>query len=180
VPLSQTLATNLIRCGNTIVTREAACVFYGNNTFAFLGDHNWDPAVEWLQKIGGLNRSDLASLKFEVATPRSVWQRSDGSRIKTIDSDWDIYPRNPNLLVDNPSVQFNEGEVENINPAIETMMRLLGPLRSSKRALELHMLLPNSIIPGMDLIDDDHKVYHYISMDLQNLIEKFGMICWSR
>jgi len=38
------LNLNLYFCSK-LLSQEAAAVFYKNNTFSFLGDHNWDPIV---------------------------------------------------------------------------------------------------------------------------------------
>ncbi|KAH8757173.1 hypothetical protein F5882DRAFT_417990 [Hyaloscypha sp. PMI_1271] len=48
------LAVDIILCNKT-VSHEAARMFYTRNTFAFLGQHNWDPIVSWLQSIGPAN-----------------------------------------------------------------------------------------------------------------------------
>ncbi|PQE04607.1 hypothetical protein CJF30_00004379 [Rutstroemia sp. NJR-2017a BBW] len=54
-----TININLLFSSKT-VSQEAAMVFYNKNTFAFEGDHNWDPIVLWLKTIGIDNRNSLA------------------------------------------------------------------------------------------------------------------------
>lgn len=169
----QGLALNLLRCKNTTVAREAAMTFYTKNTFSFLGDHNWDPIIFWLESIGARNRSYLTRLDVRARQPRHAWQRSDGTRIKIPTLHDEVYPRSPHLYLSPESTK--EGEVENINPAIEKMFALLG-IRDSKSTLKLHLLLDKFVLPGVKPVDYDRSAdEHFFSMDLPNLVEKFRL-----
>ncbi|KAF2008256.1 hypothetical protein BU24DRAFT_429503 [Aaosphaeria arxii CBS 175.79] len=167
----QHLALNLLCCNNTIVEREAAMTFYTNNTFSFLGDHNWDPIVSWLEAIGARNRGYITKLNVTARRPDQAWQRRDGTRVKIPNLREELYQRNPHLYRSPQSTE--EGEVENINPAIETIFAILGS-RDAWSTLKLQLLLDPNCLPGVELLDDDQSAYAQIfTMDLPNLIEKF-------
>jgi len=167
----QHLALNLLRCNNTTVAREAAMSFYTNNTFSFLGDHDWDPIVSWLESIGAQNRGYITSLNAAARRPARAWQRRDGTRVKIPDLREELYPRNPHLYRSPESTE--EGEVENINPIIETVFAILGS-RDARSTLKLHLLLDPNFLPGVELLDNNQSAYsHFFTMDLPNLIEKF-------
>ncbi|CZR54793.1 uncharacterized protein PAC_04677 [Phialocephala subalpina] len=60
------------------VSREAAEVFWSNNSFRFVGDKwIWDTVLEWLIGIGSTNRRYLAHLEFQMQRPQHVWQLSN-------------------------------------------------------------------------------------------------------
>jgi hypothetical protein len=109
------LSMNLLRCGNQQVAFEAAEIFYGKNTFNFLGDHEWHYIVSWLDQIGHRNRSHLSKIEIEVRLPQQVWQQEDGSRINScmLNKLIPVYPRNPVLLLSGPC---RPGYVQNIHP----------------------------------------------------------------
>ncbi|KAF4629405.1 hypothetical protein G7Y89_g8745 [Cudoniella acicularis] len=126
------LSTNLLLCSN-IISQEAARVFYNQNTFSFLGEHNWDPIVSWLQTIGVQNRNNLSNLEIDAYKPDQAWQRFDGERIQAPGGNTReiVYPRHPYLGV--RMRPFKYGFVDNINPALETMFELLGQRASTKK-----------------------------------------------
>lgn len=76
-----TLSTNLLLC-NKQIGKEAAEVFYKNNVFAFLGEHNWDPIASWLKQIGVRNRSSLSRIEINAYKPEEVWQTPTGERMQ--------------------------------------------------------------------------------------------------
>jgi hypothetical protein len=65
------LATNLLFC-TSIISQEVAELFYKQNTFSLLGEHNWDPILSWLQMIGAQNRNHLSSLDVDAYKPDQV------------------------------------------------------------------------------------------------------------
>ena len=136
-------STNLLLC-NKAIGEEAARVFYETNAFAFLGDHNYDPVVSWLTKIGDRNRNHLSRLEINAYRSAHVWRRPNGQRKQANDLCTEsIYPRSPYLQLRTP---LRYGLVENINPAIETIFRLLGQ-RTSTRKLTINFTLKNEY-PG--------------------------------
>ncbi|OCK73153.1 hypothetical protein K432DRAFT_399069 [Lepidopterella palustris CBS 459.81] len=168
----QHLALNLLRCNNATVAREAAMTFYAHNTFSFLGDHNWDPIVSWLESIGVQNRGYITRLSATVRQPQHAWQRCDGTRVKIPDLHEELYQRNPHLYRSPESTE--EGEVENINPNIETIFAILGS-RETRSTLKLHLLLDPNLLPGIELLGEENQSAYtkFFTMDLPNLIEKF-------
>lgn len=166
----QHLAINLLRCNNTTVAREAAMTFYTNNTFLFLGDHNWDPIVSWLESIGARNRSYLTRLDATARRPERAWQRPDGTRVKIPELRGELYPRNPHLYLSPESTK--QGKVENINPSIERIFAILGS-RDTRSTLKLHLLLDSDFFPGVELMEEYRCDEYFFTMDLPNLIEKF-------
>jgi hypothetical protein len=167
------LSTNMLFC-TKVISQEAAEVFYKKNTFAFLGHHNWDPVVSWLEMIGGQNRNHLSNLEINAYKPDEVWQRHSGERVEHPDlgSREPIYPRNSHLHVRRRP--FKYGLVDNINPALETIFRLLGQ-RESTQKLTLNFKLCGDY-PGEGAIyqeGNQHPQNGWHSMDLPNLIEKF-------
>lgn len=165
----QHLTVNLLRCNNSIVAGEAAMMFYTHNTFSFLGDHNWDPIVSWLTSIGAKNQGYIRRLDVSARRPNRAWQRSDGTRVRIPTLREELYPRNPYLCLPE---SIKEGEVENINPRIETLFSILCD-RGSKYILELRLLLDPYFFPGLEIIESQTADHEFFTMDLLNLVEKF-------
>jgi len=167
------LSINIHSCSK-VIGQEAAEIFYKKNTFAFLGHHNWDPIVSWLEIIGRQNRNHLLYLEINAYKPDEVWQHFTGERVKYPFQGLRelIYPRNPHLHVHERPLMY--GLVDNINPALETIFQLLGQ-RDSVRTLTLNFVL-NGQYPGEGGIiedEDQHPEDRWHSMDLPNLVEKF-------
>jgi hypothetical protein len=169
-----TININLL-FSNKTVSQEAAMVFYNKNTFAFEGDHNWDPIVCWLKTIGIDNRNSLAVLEVYGKRPDQVWQNSRGERLPhpqryTME---EIYPINPYL--GNPTDGFKHGYVDNINPVLEEVFVLLGQRASEKKTTII--MQTDIYYPGGGAIavepDDQFPDKGWYSMELPNLIEKF-------
>lgn len=166
----QDLVLGLLRC-NRATTVEASKIFYSKNVFSFIGDHDWTPIITWLEAIGEQNRDYLTSLEATIRRLSTSWQYSDGSRalIRNFRNN-EFFPR---------SVHFTcpktvpEGEVENINPAIETVFSILGRYRYSLGPkLTLTLLLHFDLIPGIIVLTTNEDVeISYFSMDLPNLME---------
>lgn len=121
------LAPGILQC-NCAIASESAMVLYANNTFSFIGNHNWDPIISWLTDIGPKHRSHLASLQARAKSPMQVEQDSNGTRTYpsrgfTGRGYEPLYPRNPHLALQ-ASIPLL-GAVENINPAIEDLFVLL-------------------------------------------------------
>ncbi|TVY45387.1 hypothetical protein LOCC1_G006355 [Lachnellula occidentalis] len=171
----QSLDMNIILC-NKIVGREAAKVFYRKNTFSFLGKHNWDPIVSWLESIGAANRNSLLSLEINACRPDPAWQRSSGERrslpTETLE---ELYPRHPYLHLRTDEKPFKYGRVENLNPAMEMIFVLLGQ-KTSKKKVTIVMQLGCVMYPGGRIARsyfDTNPEGSWFSMDLPNLMEKF-------
>ncbi len=166
----QDLAPNLLRCNST-VAREAAMTFYGENTFCFLGDHNWDPIVSWLQTIGARNRGHLTKLEARARRPWHSYQQRDGTRTKVRDCPEELYQRSPHLYCSPESTE--EGIVENLNhPAIETIFAILASDADAPK-LTWTLRLDYDFLPGVQLgMDDQHPDVNWFGMDLPNLMEK--------
>ncbi|CZR60672.1 uncharacterized protein PAC_10568 [Phialocephala subalpina] len=169
------LDLNIIFCNKT-VSHEAAQVFYAKNTFSFMGWHNWDLIVSWLEAIGPTNRNSLVSMEISAYRPDPAWQRSSGERIKepsgfTME---DVYPRHPYLQLPTTEDRLPCGRVDNINPSVETIFVLLGQKTSEQKAT-IVMRLPGFSYPGARsprTRDDCCPENGWYSMDLPNLIEK--------
>jgi hypothetical protein len=165
---------------NSVVAQEASVVFYGKNTFRFVGEWSWDEVAIWLEGIGPRNRSYLARLEVSLRLPQHVWQLEDGARTQ-LDPRQDMrrdnarertYPRNRLLrLAANPDAEL-AGVVENINPAVETCFRLLGEM-SGGAELTVSLMLGWRYTPGVQLaVDTQHPHTNWMSMDLPNVMEK--------
>ncbi|KAH6677606.1 hypothetical protein B0J14DRAFT_584710 [Halenospora varia] len=166
----------LILCNKT-VSHEAALVFYRKNTFSFLGEHNWDPIVSWLEAIGAENRNSLLLMEIDAYRPDAVWQRSSGERVMEPAgyTREEIYPRHPYLPLPTSENALRYGPVENINPAVETIFILLGRMESEQK-LTIVMQLPLYLYPGARTPRgewDSSPWRGWYSMDLPNLVEKF-------
>lgn len=170
------LAVNLILCNKT-VSHEAARMFYTKNTFAFLGQHNWDPIVSWLRTIGPANRASLVSIEVNAGRPDPVWQCSNGERFANAEGKTrgEIYPRHPFLQLPTTEGRLRCGRAENINPAVEMIFVLLGQ-RTTEQKVTIVMDLNRCSYPGGRMLrnpTDPCPENGWYSMDLPNLIEKF-------
>lgn len=117
------LTLNLLGSNSTI-SYEAAAVFYSRNIFTFRGDHEWIEIISWLSRIGLRNRTLLRRLNISVGQPSLSWQMPNGSRRQLFDgSMYQFWPRSASLT--HLSYPVPEGEVENISPAIETLIAIL-------------------------------------------------------
>lgn len=165
------LALSLLRCNRTVAP-EVASLFYGKNIFSFHGDHEYLPVIGWLEAIGEKNRGYLTQLEVSVRIPSRAWQRHDGTR-QRIPTGFqnEFLPRNAHFIA--PSEPSPVGEVDNIDPAIETIFSIFGRCDGG-RELTLHFKLGFDVIPGVILITqrEDVELEHF-SMDLPNLIEKW-------
>ena len=167
----QNLALSLFRC-NRIIAPEAVSTFYGKNTFSFLGAHDWVPIISWLDRISETNRGYLTNLEASVRTLSTAWQYSDGTRarIRRYRKN-EIFQRSPHFS--RPLEPLPQGEVENIDPAIETIISILGRSEGAPK-LTLTLKLNFDLIPGITVIDQSQDGEDsYMSMDLPNLIEKW-------
>jgi hypothetical protein len=149
--------------------------FYNKNTFAFEGDHNWDPIVCWLKTIGIDNRNSLAILDICGKRPDQVWQNRFGERFRDPSgfNKEEIYPRHP--YFGTPTDGFTHGYVDNINPVLEEVFVLLGQ-RISERKTTIIMQTGGDY-PGGGLVKvdpyDPCPEFGWYSMELPNLMEKF-------
>ncbi|RDL36995.1 uncharacterized protein BP5553_04428 [Venustampulla echinocandica] len=170
-------ASSLLRC-NSSISRQAAKIFYRKNTFRFFGEYTWGTVVEWLNGIGPVNREHLTKVEFGVRTPQHVWQLPSGVRTQ-LDEDFaepardenereQVYPRSH--FLHRPPGDDTDGVVENINPAIEDMMRLLGRCDSGPK-LTISMLLRYRVVPGVSITNDHYPFRHWFGMDLPNVLE---------
>lgn len=171
----RSLVVSLMFCNKTI-SYEASLRFYGLNTFAFMGSHNWDPIVSWLAKIGPTHRNSLRSLEIEAYRPDIAWQRPNGERTRHKHyTREEVYPRHPYLHLGTDERFTRAGIVDNINPAAETIFTLLGE-RTSEQETTVVMRLPHGFPGHRDgFLDPFYYTpeYYWYGMDLPNLIERF-------
>lgn len=178
------------------ISREAAEIFWSNNSFRFLGDNwIWDTVLQWLIGIGSINRRYLSHLEFQLRRPQHVWQFLDppGARTQLLERSHGyqrshamaienaremVYPRNKHLILPNPGSaggQSLEGVVENISPKLETVFKMLAqPGKWSK--IRLTMLLPSHLVPGKSILREPRRrrlgpSKAWMSMDLPNVME---------
>ncbi|TVY41598.1 hypothetical protein LOCC1_G008936 [Lachnellula occidentalis] len=169
----RSLNLNLLFC-NKVIGNEAAMTFYHGNTFAFLGEHNWDPVVDWLGAIGLRNRESIVSLDIDAQRPDAAWQNSKGERVRhpARFTQEEVYPRHP--LLHTCKGHFKWGSVDNINPALEKIFILLGQRVSEQKvilSMQFFYIYPGAgLIPGPEDRDPDGRWY---SMELPNLVELF-------
>jgi hypothetical protein len=163
--ISNVLALGLVR-SNRIISQESIEIFYSMNTFAFLGDHDWDSIVSWLNSIRQ-NRDHLRRLNITALQPEQCWQNANGTRARIPGMRGELYPRNPYL---SPSAQLT-GPVENIKPGIETIFILLGTRRTGN--LTISLLMDYDVFPGLYRERDHAEGGDDFTMDLPNLIERF-------
>lgn len=162
------LALGLLRCSTTVAA-ESARVFYRGNLFRFTGYHEYYPVITWLDKLGE-NRKYLENLAISVRLPDRAWQMPDGSRHKlTFSLSKGLSTHHP-LLAAPKDPSYLEGEVDVIDPAIETIISLLSKSSSgSGRKMTLYLDTGYYNIPGIELIiEEDTSCF---SMDLPNLVE---------
>ena len=167
----QNLALGLFRCNRTIAP-EAISTFYSKNTFSFLGEHDWIPIISWLDRIGETNRGYLSNLEASVRRLSTAFQYSDGTRARIRRySKNEIFQRSPHFS--RPSEPLPQGEVENIDPAIETIFSILGRSEGAPK-LTFTLKLNFDLIPGIVVIEESQDGEDsYFSMDLPNLVEKW-------
>ncbi|TEY33602.1 hypothetical protein BOTCAL_0674g00020 [Botryotinia calthae] len=171
-----TLSIKLLFCSK-VVSHEAAIIFYNKNTFAFEGDHNWDPVVHWLKNIGTDNRNSLAILEVRGRRPVQVWQNRCGERIHDRPgySYEQTYPRNPYLAI--PIHGFlSEGCVDSINPIVEEVFVLLGQRSSNEKVtvvMQTGRYYPGGGTDPLILYEAHFPEDSWYSMDLPNFIERF-------
>ncbi|KAI9713277.1 MAG: hypothetical protein M1820_001264 [Bogoriella megaspora] len=170
----ENIAFNIL-LSNATVAVESAPIFYQNNTFEFLGEHNWDPIVSWLEAIGRHKRGFLTAIQIEVVRPDRVWQLSDGRRISCLYTKEEVYPRNRWLRNINTR-PLDVGIVPNINPAIERIFSLLGD-RNAPQTTSLTIRVLDGDVPG-EYNDNwgQSPLPPWTSLDLPNLIEKFRVV----
>ena len=162
------LALGLLRCSTTVAA-ESAQLFYSRNTFRFEGDHEYYPVITWLDTLND-NRKYLGSLEITVRRPITAWQLPDGSRHKM------HYPNTRGLASHHPyfappSGPYEEGEVDIIDPAIETIISLLAKREVSYDQQKMTLYLDTGYynIPGIELYD--HEDMSLFSLDLPNLVD---------
>ncbi|KAL8830859.1 MAG: hypothetical protein Q9170_005542 [Blastenia crenularia] len=165
---TRSLALGLLRCCTTVAA-ESAHVFYHNNMFRFYGDHEYYPVITWLDRISD-NRDSLENLEITVRRPHKAWQLPDGSRHEEVFQEY----RGSSLHhphFSRPMGLYQEGEVDIIDPAVETIISLLAKSRSrGNMTLYLDTNPHQGInIPGIELfVEEDTSQF---SMDLPNLLE---------
>ncbi|PMD13388.1 hypothetical protein NA56DRAFT_737642, partial [Hyaloscypha hepaticicola] len=168
------LAASLILCNKT-VGHEAARVFYTKNTFSFLGKYNWDPIVSWLETIGPADRNSLVSIEISARQPDPAWQCSSSERRIRDPCGYthgEVYPRHPYLQLCTTEAHSPCDQVENINPAVETIFILLGQ-NTSERKVTIVMQLDGCLYPGARIPRDPYDSMperRWHSMDLPNII----------
>ncbi|KAI4242355.1 MAG: hypothetical protein L6R40_004084 [Gallowayella cf. fulva] len=158
----------LLRC-NSAIAAEAAAVFYGGNTFRIHGDDlDYRLAVNWLKQIGIQNRGYLATLEMRIWIPGKAFQLTDGTRIREYKLGR-LFSRHPHLAA--PLLSCPDGQVDVIDPLLETIIALVGQAGGRRLTLHLNLgLLDIDIIPGIKPAPD-RKVTEGLSMDLPNLLE---------
>lgn len=172
------------------VSIEVARVFWGYNTFRFIGDWIWDTVLQWLIHIGPTNRRYLTRLEFQLQQQQHVWQlseplgartqlelpsRGEGQSWQEVENFREVvYPRNKRLILPRPPLDDDDdsdilvGAVENISPKVDIVLKMLAePWLWSK--VRLTMLLPDRMVPGFKR--GTWRRQNWMSMDLPNVIE---------
>ncbi|KAL9034221.1 MAG: hypothetical protein Q9180_005526 [Flavoplaca navasiana] len=161
------LALGLLRC-STNIAAESAQIFYSHNTFYFEGEHEYYPIITWLDKLNH-KREWLRYLEIDVRRPEVAWQLPDGSRHRM------HYSRTRGLASHHPYFTapvgpYEEGEVDIIDPAIETIISLLAKdEHGDHRKMTLSMNTGFYNIPGIELFEDEGTCF--FSLDLPNLVD---------
>ncbi|KAF7854587.1 hypothetical protein EAF04_010396 [Stromatinia cepivora] len=187
------LTANLLKC-HPLISREAATIYYGRNTFLFTGNFTWTTVMNWLDEIGPLNCSHLTELDLCLKQPQFVWQLPNGARtmIDARVGEWarkenaieEVYPRNRFLYLEQDRVSEDtdaepdngiEGFVQNINPDIENVFKLLGESGEGPKIVINIFTAYNHGIgwPRLDKWYFEENPYgHWLQMDVPNVIEK--------
>ena len=177
-PHIRAVFVSLLRCSRCTAA-DAAFVFYHKNTFCFSGDHEYYRIVSWLHQIGLRNRNSLSSLEISVRPPPRAWQLPDGTRLMRRsgvgysgrhDSTPVFSPRHPHLT--GPSHDNPEGEVDVIDPAIETIISLFARPHDDS-SIKLILNIGFAIVPGIMDFGDFFLRTRCFTMDLPNLVEKW-------
>ena len=162
------LALGLLRCC-TIIAAESAQIFYSRNTFRFEGEHEYYPVITWLDKLDR-NRDYLVNLEITVPRPGIAWQLPDGSRYKMSGL------KTRGLASHHPYFAsregpYGEGEVDIIDPAVETIFSLLAKEYESNDQRKMRLCLDTGYhnIPGIELFDEEGM--NLFSLDLPNLVD---------
>ncbi|KAL8857844.1 MAG: hypothetical protein Q9178_005600 [Gyalolechia marmorata] len=162
------LALGLLRCSTTVAV-ESAQVFYHNNTFRFEGEHEYYPVITWLDKLNA-NREYLQYLEITVTRPFTAWQLPDGSRRKMCYAPTrGLSSHHPYFA--SPTGSYEEGEVDIVDPAIETIISLLSKCENyeDQRSMTLYLVPSWNIIPGVELREEEDM--SRFSLDLPNLVD---------
>lgn len=162
------LTLSTLYCNRQIST-EAAATLYGRNTFAFEGQNTWSPLYEFLRMIGGSNRSTLRNLEVDVPFPRRLWQYSSGT-CTTLDR-WCLRKviAQPQYF-QSSSIQYKEGFVDCLDPAIEPCFRLLGNKNSP---LIIRLNLQRYYLPGLEVPGDGYDATFQFALELPTMIDRY-------
>ncbi|KAL8657132.1 MAG: hypothetical protein Q9226_002228 [Calogaya cf. arnoldii] len=161
-------AFGLLRC-NTIVAAESSQVFYHNNTFRFEGEHEYYPVITWFDKLNH-NREYLQNLEVTVLRPQRAWQFPDGSRRKmSYAQTRGLASHHPYLAP--PTGPYEEGEVDIIDPALETIISLLSKCKDWEDHRKMTLIFDTGYynIPGIELHEEEGT--SLLNLDLPNLVE---------
>ncbi|GAM89018.1 hypothetical protein ANO11243_070520 [Dothideomycetidae sp. 11243] len=176
------LAYNLLRACRTTAA-EAAPIFYGRNTFSFRGEHSYGLEVDWLGQIGPENRAALRAVQIDARLPSHAWQLRDGT-LEGFEDGWIdfLHPHPRHALLQRPREEdgvpgrvdpvrkggWQEGPVDDIDPALEEMFTAFGPGQRLK--VEMHHVGIGH--PGVEqLFEDSQDSDDWYSVDMPNLIE---------
>ncbi|KAF4551064.1 Hypothetical protein D9617_14g075200 [Elsinoe fawcettii] len=160
------------------ISEEATKVLYQHNTFKFEGPHEWRRVAAWLSAIGP-NRHLLTKLELSVRRPSRAFQYRDGSR-EAFPDEWiqTAFPKHPLLQRPEGQTEWPRGEVDDVDPEIETIFSLLGDMPTSDPQKHLpvtvYLCIDDWTYPGA--YTDPENEYQmmesaHFSMDLPNLIE---------
>lgn len=150
---------------------DAAFIFYRKNTFIFSGRHRYYRIIAWLDAIGQRNRDNLSALEISVRRPPKAWQLPDGTRLKARTQDvQEFSPRHPHFT--GPSPISPEGEVDVVNPAIETIISFFARPRGVPK-IKLVLQLSYGTVPGMHFFELGFQDGTLFTMDMPNLVEKW-------
>lgn len=169
------LTLGLLYC-NQQISHEAAAALYRSNTFEFAGRSTWNFLYAFLRMIGEQNRRSLRSLKIEVPVPERLWQYSDGTCTTCTNPDLlcvlKVVER-PAYLQNSPAF-FEEGLVEDFDPAIPACLRVLG---SNRPLLTLQLSLQRNYLPGREVPRDEYipgdEDFRY-GLELPIVMEKYA------
>ena len=175
-PVLDEITLGLLRC-QSLVSSEAAVIFYQMNTFHFDGNEVWNPLYTFLKDIGDSNRDLLGNVSMAISEPyKKVYQDRYGTRISTHggwvsllnpvhSSVYPLLPRPSSPVVRThppgyipaihdhpfapiiPRTEFLSRPLQYFDPAMQACFRLLG---SGVSRLSLQLILKAGV-PGVDV-----------------------------
>ncbi|KAH8650652.1 hypothetical protein BGZ60DRAFT_436989 [Tricladium varicosporioides] len=161
------------------IYHECAKVLYEKNTFCFRGEHNWEPILSWLKRIGTANQGYLTSLQIATRRPQIFACMSTGELVP-VKSEWTQEELSSQDPCDRDCLSDDtRGLVNNINPVLEDIFIYLAK-RTGHEKLSIIMQLAYGEAPCLGVwIHPETAVGYWVGLELQNLVEKYQYkYCW--